>query len=116
MRALLDTNIIIHREANKVQHEDIGTLFFWLDKLKVDKCIHPVTASELAKFKDKQANRVMSLKMESYQVLKTTAPFDQLMQMVSDSYDKHENDYNDSLILNELYAGRVDFLITEDNK
>jgi hypothetical protein len=94
MRALLDTNIIIHREANKVQHEDIGTLFFWLDKLKVGKCIHPVTAVELAKFKDMQARQVMQVKIESYQVLKTTAPFDERMQAVSDSYDKNENDLN----------------------
>jgi len=40
MRVLLDTNILIHREAATVVRRDIGRLFFWLDKLKCEKCIH----------------------------------------------------------------------------
>ena len=32
MKVLLDTNIIIHREASKVVNQDVGTLFKWLDK------------------------------------------------------------------------------------
>jgi hypothetical protein len=35
MKALLDTNIIIHREANRVINSDIGYLFKWLDRLKI---------------------------------------------------------------------------------
>lgn len=34
MRALLDTNIIIHRENKRVSNYSIGHLFQWLDKLK----------------------------------------------------------------------------------
>jgi predicted nucleic acid-binding protein len=30
------------------------------------------------------------------------------------SEDKSENDRNDTLLINELYSGRVDILITED--
>ncbi len=41
MRVLLDTNILIHREASTVVPQDIGQLFFWLDKLKNEKCVHP---------------------------------------------------------------------------
>ncbi|MGZ3835859.1 MAG: PIN domain-containing protein [Mucilaginibacter sp.] len=116
MRALLDTNIIIHREASHIQNEDIGVLFYWLDKLKIDKCIHPATSAELNKFKDKAANKAMNVKIENYHTLKTTAAFDKRIQDVSDNYDKSENDRVDTQILNEVYAGRVDFLITEDNK
>ena len=29
MKALLDTNIIIHREASKVINQDIGVLYRW---------------------------------------------------------------------------------------
>jgi len=43
MKALLDTNIIIHREARRVANQDIGILFKWLDKVKYQKCIHPIT-------------------------------------------------------------------------
>lgn len=37
MRALLDTNIIIHREASKTVNQDIGTLFKWLEKSHCEK-------------------------------------------------------------------------------
>ncbi len=47
MKILLDTNIIIHREASKVINQDIGILFNWIDKLRYLKYIHPVTIEEL---------------------------------------------------------------------
>ena len=50
MKALLDTNIIIHRETNRIFNVDIGNLFLWLDKLNYEKCIHKVTISEIEKF------------------------------------------------------------------
>ena len=40
MKILLDTNIVIHREATTVVDEDIGILFRWLDNLHHIKCIH----------------------------------------------------------------------------
>ncbi|GAH65130.1 unnamed protein product [marine sediment metagenome] len=46
MRILLDTNIVIHREAATVVNEDIGILFKWLDNLHHIKCIHPMTVEE----------------------------------------------------------------------
>ena len=52
MRILLDTNIVIHREAATVVDEDIGILFKWLDNLHHTKCIHPVTVEEIEKHRD----------------------------------------------------------------
>ena len=49
MRILLDTNIIIHREAATVVNEDIGVLFNWIDKLHYTKCVHSVTVEEIEK-------------------------------------------------------------------
>lgn len=40
MRALLDTNIVIHRENNQVTNYSIGHLYRWLDKLHITKTIH----------------------------------------------------------------------------
>ena len=37
MKALLDTNIIIHRENNRVSNKGIGELYYWLDKLNIEK-------------------------------------------------------------------------------
>lgn len=38
------------------------------------------------------------------------------VRRISKQLDKNKNDLNDTLIINELYSGRVDTLITEDKK
>lgn len=45
MKALLDTNIVIHRETSHIVNQDIGTLFRWLDRTKCEKFIHCVCGS-----------------------------------------------------------------------
>lgn len=116
MRVLLDTNIVIHREASKAGNQDIGVLFKWLDKIGTFKCIHPITVEELARFKDVGAVNAMNIKIDSYHQLKTTAAFEGTIKEVSDLVDRNQNDVDDSRILNEVYAGRVDILISEDRK
>ncbi len=49
MKVLLDTNIIIHREAANVVRSDIGISFRWLDELHYGKYIHPLTIEEISK-------------------------------------------------------------------
>ena len=75
MKILLDTNIIIHREANRIYKPEIGQLFKWIDNLKYSKYIHPLTVEELEKYKDKNALETMSIKIESYNLLKHQAFF-----------------------------------------
>lgn len=116
MRVLLDTNIIIHREASKVIHPDIGYLFHWLDKLRWTKCIHPLTVVELQKHKDPDIVKTMNIKIANYNLLKTQAPFEGAIVSVSSKIDVNDNDINDSKILNEVISGRVDLLISEDKK
>lgn len=116
MRVLLDTNIIIHREAEKVSNPDIGFLFQWLDRLKLTKCIHPITVEELSRFNNSDSVRAMNIKIGNYHVLKTVAPFGEEIKKVSESVDKDLNDVNDSIILNEVFSDRVDILISEDKK
>jgi len=113
MRILLDTNILIHREASTVVRRDIGNVFFWLDKLKHDKCAHPVSVAEIAKHKDEKVRNSFAAKLQSYNILKTTAPMSKEASQFA-AKDKTENDRNDTIIVNEVHAGRVDLLITED--
>jgi len=116
MKALLDTNIIIHRESSKVLNQDIGILFKWLDKTKYEKVIHGVTVAEVGKYKDAEVVKSFNAKMASYELLKTTAPMSQQVSLLSKKYDKNQNDLNDSILLNEVVCGRVDLLISEDKK
>lgn len=74
MRVLLDTNIIIYRENKKMTNYSIGHLFRWLDKLKYDKLIHPLSKKEIAEYKYAAPSEAMTLKLDAYQELKTQAP------------------------------------------
>ena len=116
MRALLDTNIIIHRETSKIVNDNIGTLFKWLDKLQYIKNVHPITLVELKGHSDNEVVRTMGIKLDSYQELKTVAPLNQEVENISNEVDTTQNDKNDTILLNEVYASRVDLLITEDKK
>lgn len=116
MRVLLDTNIIIYRENKKMTNYSIGHLFRWLDKLKYDKLIHPLTKKEIAEYKYSDPAEAMTLKLDAYQELKTQAPIAKQIADLAATIDKNENDRVDSILLNEVYQGRVDLLITEDKR
>jgi predicted nucleic acid-binding protein len=113
MRALLDTNVLIHREAATVVRRDIGTLFFWLDKLKYEKCVHPLSLQEIERHKDPRVRNSFQTKLQSYHLLKTTAPTAPEVHQF-DATDRDANDRNDTRLINELFANRVDLIISED--
>ena len=71
MRVLLDTNIIIHREASIAVNEDVGVLFKWLDSLHHTKCVHPVSVEEIRGHGDPRVVKSMSIKLDSYHVLES---------------------------------------------
>ena len=116
MRALLDTNIIIHRENKRVSNYSIGHLFRWLDKLKYDKIVHPYSICEIKKYRDPETQEAISVKLESYEVIKTVKEPDQSFLELIGLPEKSENDRIDDCLLFEVYSNRVDILITEDRK
>ena len=116
MKVLLDTNIVIHREASRILNKDIGILFKWLDKGKYIKCVHPITIVEIKKNSNNQTVETLSVKLESYEILKATTHIYPQVKVISDKIDVNENDRNDTVLLNEIFCERIDFLITEDRK
>jgi predicted nucleic acid-binding protein len=116
MEALLDTNIIIHREAGKIVQQDIGILFRWLDRAKYTKCIHPVTIQEIRKNPNKATVDTFMAKLDSYEQIQIPSQQHAKVKEISDIVDVNENDKNDTILLNEVYVERVDILITEDKK
>lgn len=113
MRILLDTNIIVHREASKVYNQDIGLLFNWLDKMHFEKCVHPISIQEISTYQDVDVVNTMKVKIQNYNVLKTISPESPEILSLKLN-DKSINDINDTSILNELKNNRVNYLITED--
>lgn len=113
VRVLLDTNVLIHREAATVVRRDIGELFYWLDKLKCEKCVHPLSLDEIGKHRDKRVRDTFQAKLQSYHVLKTIAPIAPEVQACG-AADRTINDQNDTALVNELYSNRADLIISED--
>lgn len=116
MRVLLDTNIIIHRESGRVVRNDIGILFNWLDRLKCEKCVHPLTIEEIRKHNDKNVVASFETKIQSYQTLKTIAPDTPETSNIRRKYDKTPNDQIDTSLLVEVFQNRVDLLLSEDRQ
>ena len=113
MRILIDTNIIIHREASHVVNEDIGILFNWLDRLRFEKCVHPLSLEEISNHQDERVVNTMNIKIANYNQLRTESPDDELIGQIRES-DTSRNDFIDTSIVKEVYNNRVDYLITED--
>ncbi len=116
MKVLLDTNIIIHREASKIKNQDIGTLFKWLDRGHYTKVIHNLTISEILKNSNPDIVSAFKVKLQNYETIQNSSPISEQVSYVSQQIDTTENDKIDSQILNEVFSNRVDCLITEDKK
>lgn len=116
MRCLLDTNIIIHRETNRVINDGIGQLFYWLDYLGYKKYIHPITQDEIGNYKNEKVVKSFKFKLQSYILIKHPIKWSTSIRQLSDGIDKNVNDVNDTHLLNELYEESVDLLLTEDKK
>ncbi|MDA7967787.1 MAG: hypothetical protein MPK31_02470 [Gammaproteobacteria bacterium] len=114
-KVLLDTNVVIYREAGKAVRDDIGLLFRWLDKLRYEKCVHQVTVSEIHHHEDPVVKKTMLVKLASYVQLQTVAPTDCAIEKILEG-DTTERDRNDTMLLNEVHAGRVECMITEDKE
>jgi hypothetical protein len=114
VNVLLDTNILIHREAATVVRDDIGVLFNWLDRLGHAKCVHPASLLEIELHADASVRRSFRAKLASYVQLVTTAPMADPVAALSRQVDRDDRDRRDTQILNEIHAGRAEALITED--
>ena len=115
MKVLLDTNIVIHRENVKVTNPSIGLLFYWLDKLHYDKCVHPWSVEELKHYKDKNMQELYETKLPAYTILKSvSAPQEEFLALLPK--EESANDKIDHQLLCEVFNCRVDLLITEDKK
>jgi len=104
MRVLLDTNIIIYREANKPPRQEIGVLFRWLDQLHHQKCIHPKTIEEIRRHKDPSVVSAFETNISNYHQLKTLAPESTNVSAIRAKYDRNINDSIDTDILNEVFC------------
>jgi len=93
---------------------EIGILFHWLDRLRYEKCVHPLTLTEIERYKDQSVISSIQAKLKNYSELKTEAPEVEEIQNIRRKYDRDLNDSIDTSLLKEVFCKRVDVLITED--
>ncbi|MEN6599022.1 MAG: hypothetical protein ABFC21_01215 [Rectinema sp.] len=112
--ALLDTNIIIHRETMNSLADGIGLLYRRLDQLGYEKCLHRISYEELMSYHDPKITKIMDIKSRSYCVIENATPIcdDRIKKILAS--DKTTNDINDTKLINEVLSGRADILISED--
>lgn len=112
-KILLDTNVIIYRETDRILNKNTPDLFNWLDKLHYDKYIHPITKEEISTYGNTDLRNTILTKLSAYNCLSTLAPLDvRIVELLAQ--DKDINSQNDTKILNEVLCGRVDIFITQD--
>ena len=97
-----------------VVSQDIGLLYKWLDRGGYTKCVHSATIGEIRKNPNEATVRSFLVKMQSYEVIEIPSPMQDAVAELSLEVDKDENDRIDTKLLNEVAAGRVDILVTED--
>jgi hypothetical protein len=74
-------------------------LFYWLDRLKYTKCVHPLSVAEITRHKDPAVVNAMTAKLKNYVELTTTAPDSAKIQKVRTRYDRGPNDLVDTALV-----------------
>ena len=118
IRLLLDTNIIVYRESDNVYKENIGDLFNIIDNSpEMIKFIHPIIKKELLQnIYDKKRDLLIE-RLKCYNMLeKVSSHVNPEIMKITSAINKDENDVIDDIILNEIYNGNAEILITEDKK
>jgi predicted RNA-binding protein with PUA-like domain/rRNA-processing protein FCF1 len=117
MRILLDTNIFIAREADRVISSDLTSLLGIFNKLKTECLVHPLSITELKNDKDEKRREINLSKIRTYQVLENPPnPETDRNYVSSIGEPRSDHDRIDNAILFCIYRNAVDFLITEDRE
>jgi len=69
MHLLIDTNIFIYREDDRVVSQNVGDLFGLLHKIPVDVFIHPASLTDIQRDTDERRRNVMLSKIGVYRQL-----------------------------------------------
>ena len=113
-KVLLDTNILIEREDNKILSDSLQEFSKLMNENRFEVCIHPASFEDVNNDSDKKRKEITLSKLKSYNQLINPPKFDDDDLFKEKLNLKKINDYIDGLLLYALYKDRVDFLITED--
>ena len=113
---LIDTNVIIGLEDNRMVQPAFAALLSTAAKHKVDVIVHEAAREDIGRDKDTERRKISLSKLAKFQVLKKVRGLDQ-----SDLERKfgplvRVNDVVDATLLDSIERGAADFLVTEDRR
>ena len=118
IKILLDTNIIVYRESDNTYKDNIGVLYRIIDNnYEMIKFIHPIIKKEILQNIYDNKRQILMVRLKSYNMLDN--PSKKVCDAIKNKFlkiNKTINDEYDDILLNEVYLGKVDILITEDKK
>jgi hypothetical protein len=112
MRILIDTNILIHLEDNKVIDEQFAKFYQFANANKCDIYYHPACVRDLKKDKDADRKDITLTKLNKYSQMPD--PATPTAEFILSVGQKKENDEIDNIQLFQVSKGYVDYFITED--
>jgi hypothetical protein len=115
MHLLLDTNILIYREDDRIISQNVSDLFGILQKGSFEILIHPASVADIQRDTNLRRREVMLSKIGIYKQLPIppVAIHDQEYLSIVGNPSTPQ-DTTDNEILYAVYRGAIDFLITED--
>lgn len=116
MKVLIDTNVFIHREYDRIIPESLQHLERTLQEQGSHLYVHPLSKQEIWNDRDAERREKASSKIETYPELSFTE-----YPRKGDVYFRNQvppadsfNERVDNALLFSVYRDQVDFLITED--
>ena len=112
IRVLVDTNILILREDDRVIADDLGSLIRTFSENKVQQLVHPLSILEIKKDRDHRRRKVTMSKVQTYSILESP-PDPREDSVFRQILGESELEIDDHLLY-AVYRDAVDYLITED--
>ncbi|MCP5048171.1 MAG: hypothetical protein GY940_13450, partial [bacterium] len=112
IRILVDTNIIISLEDNKIIDDSFSDFYRYASSNQCPVFYHPGCLQDVSRDRNLERRQIILSKMKKYRKLPNPA---RLTGEFSDIVgQKNENDRIDNEQLYQLYCGYVELLVTED--
>jgi hypothetical protein len=112
MRILIDTNILIHLEDNKVVDKAFYRFYNLAIRNNCEVLYHTDCLKDLANDNDEKRKQIIKSKLAKYTPMNNAAPLDE--QFSIDIGERKSNDRIDNVQLLQLQKGYVELFVTND--
>lgn len=114
MKILIDTNILINLEDNRIINEDFSQFYRLAISNNCKVLYHPKAITcDLSRDKDKERKEITISKLKKYEpLLNYSIPQEDFYSILK---NRNINDEIDNIQLFQLYKRYVDYFVTEDN-